>query len=338
MILRSVLCICIGLICAQGAVAANDGGDRPRGMFLSLQLENDIWGSGDDRFYSHGTQINVLLPGASPAWLDNMANRLPFFQSGSRNAVQFTLGHKIFTPEDTDSTALIEDDRPYAGWVFVSAELLGLISQHRDRQVGNLFGFTIGLVGPGSHADHIQNDFHDLIGVERSNGWGHQLDNELGININYTQKWQYFHDLAWDTQVEVAPHVTAALGNIYTYAGIGLMTRWGNGLRNDFSPPNIRPGFPGIPYLQPGKEPRWYLFAGAEARAVARNIFLDGNTFSDSHSVDREPFVADLQFGIAYQLGPARVALSNVWRSREFDGQSENTQFGALNLSVYLQY
>src|SRR3546814_11015068 len=28
------------------------------------------------------------------------------------------------------------------------------------------------------------------------------------------------------------------------------------------------------------------LFAGVEGRAVLRNIFLDGNTFADSHSVD----------------------------------------------------
>jgi hypothetical protein len=28
-----------------------------------------------------------------------------------------------------------------------------------------------------------------------------------------------------------------------------------------------------------------------------------------------------------------RIALSNVWRSREFTGQPENTQFGGINLS-----
>lgn len=37
--------------------------------------------------------------------------------------------------------------------------------------------------------------------------------------------------------------------------------------------------------------PEWeaYVFAGAEGRGVASNIFLDGNTFEDSHTVDREP-------------------------------------------------
>ena len=66
---------------------------------------------------------------------------------------------------------------------------------------------------------------------------------------------------------------------------------------------------------------------------MARNIFLDGNTFRDSHRVDREPLVADLQFGIAFHVRGIRIALSNIWRSREFEGQAEPVQFGAINIS-----
>ncbi len=306
------------------------------GSYWSLQLENDLWGSGDDRFYSHGTEISYLRPGAPPNWLGNIAQRIPFFELGNAQAVQFSLGQKIFTPQDTRATTLIKDDRPYAGWLFGSAELLALLEASPDYQVGNLLGVTIGVVGPATHAEDLQNGVHDLIGVERSYGWEHQLHNELGIILDYTRRWQYFHDSVGALELETSPHVTAALGNIYTYAGGGLLLRWGRGLRNDFSPPNIRPGFPGIPYLKPSKRPSWYLFAGLEGRAVARNIFLDGNTFQDSHSVKKKPLVADLQFGLAYQIHGVRIALSNIWRSPEFDGQGDNTQFGAINLSFFV--
>ena len=40
-----------------------------------------------------------------------------------------------------------------------------------------------------------------------------------------------------------------------------------------------------------------YVFARAEGRAVARNIFLDGNTFGHSQSVDHKWLVADLSVG-----------------------------------------
>jgi len=39
-----------------------------------------------------------------------------------------------------------------------------------------------------------------------------------------------------------------------------------------------------------------YLFAFVDGRAVGRDIFLDGNTFTDSHSVTRKTFVGDLSF------------------------------------------
>lgn len=308
----------------------------PPGGFWSLQLENDVWGSGDDRFYSHGTQISYLRRGAPPNWLRTTAKQLPFFDLGNAQAVQFSIGQKIFTPEDTETTVLLLDDRPYAGWLFGSAEVLGLIHEDDNHRVGNLFGITLGIVGPAALGEDIQNSFHDLIGVDRAEGWDNQLENEPGIVINYARRWQYFQPAFRNTEFETSPHITAALGNIYTYAGGGLMLRWGRGLRNDFSPPNIRPGFPGIPYLRPSKQPSWYLFAGVEGRAVARNIFLDGNTFEDSHSVDKEPLVADFQFGVAWQWEGVRIALSNVWRTREFDGQDENTQFGAINVSFYL--
>ena len=56
---------------------------------------------------------------------------------------------------------------------------------------------------------------------------------------------------------------------------------------------------PGGGYFRRKKGFNWYLFAGLEGRAVFRNIFLDGNTFTDSHSVDSKHFVGDIQAGLA---------------------------------------
>lgn len=319
----------IALASAGTSCLAADG-------FWSLQLENDLFGSGNDRFYSHGTEISYLRPGAPPPWLGKIAARLPFFELGDTQAVQFSLGQQIFTPQDTQATELLTDDRPYAGWLFGNAELLSLYRISDTHQIGNLLGVTVGVVGPAALGEQIQNGWHDLIGVERSRGWDNQLNNEIGINLNYTRRWRRFDTAPLGTEFETAPHVTLALGNVYTYAAGGVMLRWGRGLKNDYSPPNIRPGFPGLPYMRPSNRPGWYLFAGVEARVIARNLFLDGNTFVDSHSVDKRPVVADLQFGLAYQFSDLRIALSNVWRSTEFKGQPENTRFGGINLSFAL--
>jgi hypothetical protein len=72
----------------------------------------------------------------------------------------------------------------------------------------------------------------------------------------------------------------------------------------------------------------------ASARRFARDIFIDGNTFTDSHSVDREPFVADLQVGLALTFRALRIALTQVYRTPEFEERDRVQRFTALSLSM----
>ncbi|MBM3586164.1 MAG: lipid A deacylase LpxR family protein [Alphaproteobacteria bacterium] len=76
------------------------------------------------------------------------------------------------------------------------------------------------------------------------------------------------------------------------------------------------------------------MFAGVEARAVARNVFLDGNTFRSSHDVGHRPLVSDFQICAALVLGDARISATQVIRTAEFDDQDEADQFGAISVTI----
>lgn len=56
-------------------------------------------------------------------------------------------------------------------------------------------------------------------------------------------------------------------------------------------------------------------------------------TFSDSHSVDSEPFVADLSVGAAVNYKNTKLAYALVYRTREFSEQEEAQVFGTLSLN-----
>jgi lipid A 3-O-deacylase len=77
----------------------------------------------------------------------------------------------------------------------------------------------------------------------------------------------------------------------------------------------------------------WYGWLGVDARAVARNIFLDGNTFHDGPHVERRPYGNDLQAGLALAWQTARIGFTFVRRSREFNAQDKPDRFGQLSLS-----
>ena len=303
--------------------------------FYSLQVENDLFGGGSDRFYTHGTELAYMRTGPAPGWLTALGDALPVFEAGERSATGYAIGQKIFTPEDTRSVGLVADERPYAGWLYGTATAGSVVREAANTQVIDALSLTLGWVGPSSRADDVQREYHDLIGVDIPQGWENQLGDEPVLNIGFTRKWRQFGRFDGGPQWEISPHAGGALGNAYTYAAGGLMLRLGRDLRRDVGPPNISPGFPGAPYFAPNDGGNWYLFGGVEVRAVARNIFLDGNTFRDSHSVDSKPLVADVQLGAAVQFGKVRLAISHVYRSREFEGQHEPVQYGGINLTLY---
>jgi hypothetical protein len=66
---------------------------------------------------------------------------------------------------------------------------------------------------------------------------------------------------------------------------------------------------------------------------VARNILFDGNTFRESHSVTKRPFVADLIGGIGMIVHRFKITYAYVHRTKEFDTQREEQNFGAISVS-----
>jgi len=332
-----------GLLCLGCPVMAAADQERSAPLdpdpawIVTVQFSNDIFG-GSDRHFTHGSRIAALAPdGQVPEAVEDAAKALPLFPDDGRLRITYSLGQDIFTPERIEERALQEDDRPYAGWLFGG---IGLVSENGER-LDNL-ELNIGIVGPASLADKTQIEYHKLIDVQIPEGWENQLENEPGIVLYYERKWRNLWEarvsdlvVLDELAVDVTPHLGGALGNVYTYGAGGMTLRLGEDLPNDYGPPRLRPALPGSDYFRPDDSFGWYIFGGAEGRVVLQNIFLDGNTFRDSHSVDKRPLVLDIQAGLAVTLGQRiRLAYTHLWRSKEFRGQDAGNQFGTLSLSV----
>ena len=327
--------------------------DKPGGCFANLQIENDLFGNGADRHYTHGMRLSVAVP--APAKLDTKPDTCLIFDDQARAGgdilqmlfgklfllpdrkrhVEAILGQSIFTPEDIRRTDLISDDRPYAGWLYAGLALSTERPRGDARMLDN-FELDIGVIGPMSFAREVQTTWHELIGSPKPRGWDHQLKNEVGVLATYERKFPLPRIDLGGLEAELMPSAGVALGNVYTYGAAGMTLRLGDNVPYDYGPPRIRPGLQGSSFTPSGPEGGfgWYVFAGLEARAVARNIFLDGNTFRNSHSVDKRPLVGDLQAGFVLRFDWGSLAFTNVFRTKEFDGQREADEFGSINLSV----
>ena len=129
------------------------------------------------------------------------------------------------------------------------------------------------------------------------------------------------------------PHYGAAVGNVYDFANVGALARLGFNLPGDYGPMRIDPSLPGSNFFEPTGGVSAYVFAGVDGRAVARNIFLDGNTFETSRSVKKFNLVYDYDIGAAITFNAVRLSYTYVIRSREFKTQPKMSKFGALALS-----
>src|SRR6201999_687359 len=98
-----------------------------------------------------------------------------------------------------------------------------------------------------------------------------------------------------------------SIGNIYDYVNAGAMARFGVNLPKDYGPMRIEPSLPGSDYFEPTAGFGAYVFGGVDGRAVARNLFLDGNSFEDSRSVDKFNLVDDAIFGAALTFDSFRL-------------------------------
>ena len=315
---------------AQGAsepLAAPGPAEQATWTFV---WENDYF-AGTDRNYTNGVRLSYLSGGKTPQGLSQWVAQNVFgADDPTRIRRGFAIGHSIFTPRDTEVATPLPDQHPYAGWLY--GEYLVVVEQNN---LIDQITVQAGVVGPSAGAEFVQNNWHDLIDDDPVNGWDNQLDDEFGLVLSYERKWRREKPVGTAVNVDVMPSVGASLGNVFTDARAGLTVRVGTNLQDDYGPPRVRPSLAGGSYFTPSRSFGWYVFAGAEARVVAHNIFLDGSLFrSDDPSVRSRTLVGDFQAGLAVQLGDVQLAYTYVVRTKEFDTQQGTQQFGAISLSA----
>jgi len=316
----------ISLLIGHSTALASEG-------VLNLLVENDVF-TNADRHYTSGIMLNYVSNiDEGPRRLQRLGVRFPGIEDDDKMHVAVSLGHEIYTPTNIVDPQLLEDDRPYAGHLYIAA---GFTTENPEEI--ETWRLSLGLVGPGARAEIIQNNLHREIGSDEALGWDHQLKNEFVLSVAYEKKWlRLARSKTFNNKLEVdlLPYVSASVGTPLSYAGLGGMIRIGRGLDHDYGPPRVRPSLPVSQYYERLNGVSWYIFAGIDVRFIAHNLFLDGNNFDSSHSVDKENFVGDLQAGVVWNNRKFRVAYSWIYRTREFKKQDENDIFGSLSMSVH---
>jgi hypothetical protein len=358
-IAEAALALCALLV--PGWAQAQEQEPAPAPGEIRFYDENDSWlnplPSRTDRYYTQGLRLEWLqpedksdahfLPGISHSdWC-----RLICGSDSGKGSVNtgYAFGQNIYTPADTGFADPQPNDRPWAGWLYVSRiARSSYVSESLKAQRQDRIEVSLGIVGPASLAKEAQSEFHGLVGADRPRGWHNQLRNEPVLQLRYETA------LRWPKRegghADVIPRVRANVGNALTSLEAEVTGRIGWNL-SGFGVQALPAAFmaEALPPAGPGDGPKrrkWLasgnLFLRAGIKAVAHNITLDGNSFrNDDILIRRKPFVPEI--GIGFELNVA----GNFWlgyqfihRGSEFERRNGRDapahEFGSISLALKL--
>ncbi len=298
---------------------------------INYYFENDLFGKTDSA-YSDGSRFSLLLyrPDGANEWLN-----IPFTEGfDSAHFISLSLTQQIFTPTNLMQSTLTEKDRPYAGWLYMEMGLHQSSTQHLDS-----LSLQVGIVGPASGMEQLQEFVHKATNSTLAQGWDNQLSNELGLQLNYQHKWRFISAPVWGVGSSIIPYVGGEFGNIAIKANAGTIARVGWNVPQDFGSTSIDEGGEnGIPVRRkclvetPSVWSFNFQFSGG-GTVVVRDIFLDGNTFTQSHSVEKKLFKAYGAYGFSGRYENFNFEYIRTFHTQQFEQGSRHHNIGSIILS-----
>jgi len=274
---------------------------------LSLRTDNDAfdfwmlpWNRPDDE-YTSGVHI-TYDGGDAPWWARAFLRGDSACTTRSRTcrSARAELGQDIYTRDATISdTAVIDRSRPSAGWLYLSQSARSLRANRSDDLT-----LTLGVTGPPSLARFTQRIAHNAApAFNRPTDWSREIEFEPGLIVCYEQRRRVSIGVG-AFGFDIVPRVGASIGNVLTAAELGLQFRTGWHLPHPWLP---EPGGASLA-----------LVGGMTGQAIARNLFLDGNTFHSGPRVGHAPFVGSGELGVELRYRALRVEYRAVSDTRAY--------------------
>jgi lipid A 3-O-deacylase len=325
--LRTMTALAVTLVLPTIAAQAQPAADTA--SIWTLQDENASISAGKptDRFYVNGLRLGWTSP--TTVVPDVLADLGRTLWGGGQQRVAVDVTQQIYTPAQTTSFVANPLDRPYAG------VLLGNFSLMSDAEDSrSVLTVSLGVVGPGSGAQQVQNGFHDIIGQNHTNGWGSQIQNVPAVEVLHERTWRLPMGTVAGMETDALPSLTVGVGDLRDYVQTGITFRFGQGLDSDFGVPRVRPGLSGGDAFVPTRPFAWYVFAGADGQAVAYDMLLQSSPFRGGPRVNTVWDVAEMQGGFAVMAYGMRLTFAYVAQTQEFNGQTGGLhQFGSAAIS-----
>lgn len=280
---------------------------------IGTDNDNFIVYTATDRNYTYG--INAGL-----RWVPKHTLFEGIFKNAQKHYQRIGFNIEGYTPnyQDESEPENTGIERPFAGWSYVNFE-----TAYTFETSFLALRLDLGILGPSSQVDAIQNWVHENITGDSSVDWTGQIPNQLGINIRGIYARELYSTGWFDTYF----NTNASLGNIFTYLHPSLQFRVGKfnnitesiALHNRLLTPPDKAEF----FIEYGLG---YKFSGYNG-TVQGDLF--GNDMFGDDGINHNIFTMNLSLNVAFERWAATIAYNYG------TGEFENTQihrYGSLRL------
>lgn len=237
---------------------------------------------------------------------------------------RFELGQQIFTPLKRTTRTPVDIDRPYAGYTYIQYTRSWFNNEKSVLQVNG----TLGIIGPASGGEALQNTYHRWLQYAPFLGWRYQISNQLVLNTGAL----YAHNILATNKFKWMGWGATQLGTAFVNASLGSKMLYGLFNSNQSSQLwNAAVEKKGMP----SKE--FFIYWNPKITAQGYNATISGGskTAADSAvTLNPKTLVFQNTIGLAYSEGRWAAQIELVHQSRETTIQLNRHRY----LGLQLQY
>jgi len=286
---------------------------------IGLISDNDLYISTYyDRYYTNGTFL----------YFKSLAKT-----SRLKKIREFKIGHQMYTPEFASSHTLQAIDRPYAGYIYARYSQLFF----SDKNYGLKSSFELGLLGPDAKAQELQNTIHAFYGFEDAEGWQYQINNTLGINMQFLLLKPF--SKSPKKRIDFTSSSTLQLGTIFSELTTSIYTRI-----NLFSAPltnysNTILFGSNLNHKKGSQKKELFIFIKPQIGYALYNATIQGSLFNnnEANNFDVNSFIYEIEIGIKYAIKRFDLAYSFIKYSKKTQSiQQPTNNYGSIQIAFKL--
>ncbi len=302
-------------------------------LLWSLSLTGKVFSQGNPKNYrkeiSFRTDNDAYLLTLKDAYYTN-GFFLDYAWASAANKVKkiqrVQLGQMIYTPLKRATFSTNDIDRAYCGYLFLKYQQTSFLNY---KTIFRPF-VSIGILGPASGGEGLQNNYHKLFRYARFTGWKYQVSNSIALDMGMA----FNRTIKERNGIKLIGTAELNLGTTFTNAKLGAMLVAGAFEQNDASALwNARIG---SKTLTTQRNYEFFGYWHPQLIAQGYNATLQGGIWGNKGiaiTSSLSPCVFQQNIGLCYASGRLSTRLEYVYQTKETPSQIRAQRYGSVQIS-----